>query len=312
MLAMSVSTFEDARTTLFRAFLGDEPQPSPDEFKLLKRDLSSRLEFCAALDQLVRIIVQNKLSPNEGWRDRLQAYIAAQLEARADSADFTDIQQQLDGSVELSEEYALLYETMQAEQAGAITILADTPTPDLSFLAQPLPATTSIPPVGEPLSWWRRYGQPTVACLTLLLASLPFIHVVLQQSAQTEAAFFSATLLLLLLAAWGWWWLRGRNPAQGNLLRFRVLQASLLLAALVAVSLSLWSLASQLDGRLHQEATTASARTQPNPSFSELQLGLEAQLPTPLAIYQPEPATQMSEPCIDHLRGLLFRRACPL
>ena len=71
------------------------------------------------------------------WRDQLHAYVEAQLAGHGEDAEFVDLRRHLDACVDCSEAYALLYETMWAEQQGMIPEPPTMPRLDTSFLASP-------------------------------------------------------------------------------------------------------------------------------------------------------------------------------
>ena len=69
------------------------------------------------------------------WRDRLHDYVEAQLAGHEEDPEFMELRRHLDTCVDCADVYALLYETMWAEQQGAIPELFTMPTLDTSFLS---------------------------------------------------------------------------------------------------------------------------------------------------------------------------------
>jgi hypothetical protein len=311
---MTVSTLDDARVAFFRALLGDEPAPTAEQLRTIKHSLTASPTVCAALDDLVSIIVRSKRTVDDRWRTRLHAYIMAQLDGRATDAEFADVRQALDASVELSEEYALLYETMQAERQNTVPLPLDMPGPDLSFLTQSGPASTPSQTPSD-VSWWRKRAlSPLLSGLALAIIGLVLTWRGGQQTSLTGAMGLVVGLVLVTLGTLlGWQWRQTHSSEHAQPFGHR-LQPLVLLACLFLLVFSMWTTLPQV--RIQRETAPFSPtaeRMQPaQPSFLELQMELEATLPTPLAIYQAEPAPLLNRPCIDYLRGLLFRRACPL
>ncbi|MCX6044478.1 MAG: hypothetical protein NT075_05145 [Chloroflexi bacterium] len=142
-----MSIYQEARAILFRAMVGEAPIPTAESVAQAKVDLRGDPEFHAALDELVSIILitQRDMGKEDGaqeaWHARLQAYIAAQLDGQAYTSEFADVRRALDASVALSEEYALLYTTMEREWHGTLPVpLA---IPPLNFAMTDLPAFDS-------------------------------------------------------------------------------------------------------------------------------------------------------------------------
>ncbi|HEX5943251.1 MAG TPA: tetratricopeptide repeat protein, partial [Anaerolineales bacterium] len=77
------------------------------------------------------------------WRDRLHDYVEAQLAGHEENPEFMELRRHLDTCVDCAEVYALLYETMWAEQQGAIPELLTMPTLDTSFLSSKAAADPS-------------------------------------------------------------------------------------------------------------------------------------------------------------------------
>lgn len=163
-----VSDHKAARATLFRAIVGEEPIPSAAEVAQAKLDLRGSAEFHAALDELVSIILIKQRDmgqeekEQEAWPARLQAYIAAQLDGQPYVSEFADVRRALDASVSLSEEYALLYTTMEQEWRGTLPVPLDIPplnfsALDLPLLDAPMPEARSLEPgFAEPMSTSRK------------------------------------------------------------------------------------------------------------------------------------------------------------
>jgi hypothetical protein len=87
----------------------------------------------------------------------------------------------------------------------------------------------------------------------------------------------------------------------------------LLLACIASLVVGLWAIRPGVGTWFERDAAIATEPIQPTPrSFLELQMGLEATLPTPLAIYEAQTTPLADQSCIGYLRGILFRRACPL
>ncbi|MFN8491219.1 MAG: hypothetical protein U0350_26720 [Caldilineaceae bacterium] len=129
-----MNEYQAARSTIFRAMLGEEPRPTAEEVKQARALLQDNPAFRTGLDELVNVVVLEKASTPTAGRDQLQAYVAAQLAGETFSTEFDQLRQQLDASVELSEEYALLYETMEREQAGTLPVPLDLPPLNLDRL----------------------------------------------------------------------------------------------------------------------------------------------------------------------------------
>jgi len=136
-----MNAYNKARATLFRAILGEEPIPSAAEVAQARALLKHDPEFRAGLDELVSVILLAQHPKPEQARDQLQAYVAAQLTGQTALAEFAALRRQLDANVALSEEYALLYETMQREQQGTLSIPQNVPPLNLNFL----PVATQAP-----------------------------------------------------------------------------------------------------------------------------------------------------------------------
>ena len=149
-----MNEYQTARTTLFRAMLGEEPRPTAEEVEQVKAFLHESPEFHAGLDELADIVVLEKTITTAAWRTQLQAYVAAQLAGDTLSLEFDQLRQQLDASVELSEEYALLYETMEREAQGLLPVAVDIPPLNLDFL--PAKVETEILPQTTPTRWWTK------------------------------------------------------------------------------------------------------------------------------------------------------------
>lgn len=136
-----MNVYNKARATLFRALLGEEPIPPAAEVAQAKALLKHDPEFRAGLDELVNVILLAKHPRPEQARDQLQAYVTAQITGQTSLGEFAALRQQLDANVALSEEYALLYETMQHEQQGTLPIPQAAPPLSLDFL----PIVTKAP-----------------------------------------------------------------------------------------------------------------------------------------------------------------------
>jgi hypothetical protein len=85
--------------------------------------------------------------------ERLEAYVAAQLNGADVLQLYPDVAARLDGSVVEAEVYARLYDLMVADANGTLPIPASMPQPDLSFL-QPKPTLSerlqeAVQQVGE-------------------------------------------------------------------------------------------------------------------------------------------------------------------
>ncbi len=136
-----MSIDHEARAILFQSMIGEAPLPTRAAVAQAQVYLRGDAEFCAALDEVVSIILINQRAMGkEDWRDRLQAYIAAQLDGRAYIHEFADVRRALDASVALAEEYALLYETMAREWQGTLPEPVDIPPLNFSALNLPLPS----------------------------------------------------------------------------------------------------------------------------------------------------------------------------
>jgi hypothetical protein len=112
----------------------------------------------AALDEMVDLVLQGPVRVSDEQRTQLEVYILAQLAGCTDLAEFAELRRALDQSVELAEEYALLFATLQAEALDALPRPQALPAPDLAFLPTPAPLVGHTPST----PWWqrmRRWGQ---------------------------------------------------------------------------------------------------------------------------------------------------------
>ncbi len=146
---------QTARTIIFRAMLGDQPLPTPAAIEQARATLHADAVAQATLDELVDVVTRIPTLVDDALRDRLQGYIAAQLAGQEVAVAFADIRRALDRNVVLAEEYALLYETMQAEMQASLPIPTHISAPNLAFLpkqqpSQPLP----IHATRWWLQWW--------------------------------------------------------------------------------------------------------------------------------------------------------------
>ena len=193
-----MNAYEVARATLFRAMLGEKPIPTAEEVVQAKILLNHSPEFRAGLDDLVNVVLLDKHPLEDHWRSRLQAYVAAQLAGAPSTAEFAEIKQRLDADVAFSEEYALLYETMQHEQQGTLPMPLAAPAPKLDFLSaarktptQPVPKLAWLPTLsrlklipsraffGSHLFGFDRLGQQAAVlflCIALLLGLWRVAH----------------------------------------------------------------------------------------------------------------------------------------
>lgn len=149
-----MNEYQAARTTLFRAMLGEEPCPTAEEVKQARTFLQAQPEFHPGLDELASIVVREKAYPSALWREQLQAYVTAQLAGSIPPTGFVELRQQLDASVELSEEYALLYETMEREVQGLLPVAVDIPPLSLDFLPTEAKVASLQPNHGR---WWPKF-----------------------------------------------------------------------------------------------------------------------------------------------------------
>jgi hypothetical protein len=320
---MSELTDECARSALFRAFLNDEPRPTPDEFRAVKWHLGGDPAFCAALDQVVSIIVSKKVQENQPVNDevrsRLQAYVAAQLEGRAIGREYADLQHQLDANVPLAEEYAILYETIQAEQLGQIPTPSETPGADLTFLDAPRSARANWLSVRAPHPWSTpRLAPALVLALLLLALSASGLLLTLRRLPQDGlivAAFLTAALTsFVLVALTGFWQMRRARSAASEPFKFASFwQFLLLLTWGLTFGGGFWMVKPQLNDWPPPKAEIIArpAAFRPNSNF-QFHLNLEAQLPTQLAVYQPKSVPRRSQPCIDYDHGLLIKSVCTI
>jgi hypothetical protein len=309
---MSISTYERACATLFRAVLGDEPMPSPHELHEVTAYLRETSKFCAALDQVVRVIVCDKGTVTEGWHTRLQEYITAQLAGHGNEAAFADLRQQLDASVSLSEEYALLYETMQAELQGAVTMPAEISAPDLSFLPESAPVAKTM--AKRHARWFGGLGQAAPVGLAIALAGLTLLGFFTRPQPGLTAGAWVLLLLSVagLAVAMVWHGLTRQQPTPAIPFRLgNLLQALLVLASLSGLVVA-WQMDRSSAVERHQSATTHAVQGPAKRSNYAFHMQLEAQLPAHLARYEAHPAPRENLPCIDFQRGLLIRQDCPL
>jgi hypothetical protein len=144
-----------ARATLFRALLEEAPIPSATEVAQAKVALNEDRATTAALDEMVDLVLQGPASISNKQRTQAEAYILAQLAGRTDLTEFAELRRALDQSVELAEEYALLFATLRAEALCAFPTPQGLSSPDLAFL--PMPALLTSQTLTTP--WWRRLGR---------------------------------------------------------------------------------------------------------------------------------------------------------
>lgn len=188
-----------ARSVLFRAQLGEEPIPTPEMIEQARIDLTHDAVACAALEKFAGVIAAVEIQPDEKWRDRLQVYITAQLAGHTDMTEFADVQQALDRSVALAEEYDLLYTVMAHEAQGTLPASPLPPPLHLDFL----PTATRQPTAVEkhPIRPRRAYGLGLAAGFPNLLPTNWFGRLT-----------GVATLLILVGALLGGFWLTRQAP----------------------------------------------------------------------------------------------------
>lgn len=188
-----------ARSVLFRAQLGEEPIPTPEMIDQARIDLAHDAVACAALEKFAGVIAAAELQPDEKWRNRLQVYITAQLAGHIDMTEFADVQQALDRSVALAEEYDLLYTVMAHEAQGTLPASPLPPPLRLDFL--PTAAWQPIPVEKPTVRPRRAYGLGLVAGFPNLLSTDWFGRLA-----------GVATLLVLVGALLGGFWLTRQAP----------------------------------------------------------------------------------------------------
>ena len=188
-----------ARSVLFRAQLGEEPIPTPEMIDQARIDLAHDAVACAALEKFAGVIAAAELQPDEKWRNRLQVYITAQLAGYTDMTEFADVQQALDRSVALAEEYDLLYTVMAHEAQGTLPASPLPPPLRLDFL--PTAAWQPIPVEKPTVRPRRAYGLGLVAGFPNLLSTDWFGRLT-----------GVATLLVLVGALLGGFWLTRQAP----------------------------------------------------------------------------------------------------
>jgi len=193
-----------ARSVLFRALLGEEPSPSPETINQARADLVHDSVACATLDKFAELIVATEPLPDEKWRNRLQAYITAQLDGHSDMTEFADVRQALDRSVALAEEYDLLHTVMAHEAQGTLPVSPPPPPLRLDFLL----AVTLRPAMTEKRSVRQRrlYGLGLAAGFSALFPTYLWGRLAR-----------AATLLLLVGALMGGFWLTRQVPTHTQL-----------------------------------------------------------------------------------------------
>jgi hypothetical protein len=188
-----------ARSVLFRAQLGEEPIPTPEMIEQARIDLAHDATACAALAKFAGVIAAAEPRPDEKWRNRLQAYITAQLAGHPNMTEFADVQQALDRSVALAEEYELLYTVMTHEAQGALPASPQLPPLRLDFL--PTTARQPTPAQKHTVRTRRAYRLGLVAGFPNLLPTDWFGRLA-----------GVATLLILVCALLGGFWLTRQAP----------------------------------------------------------------------------------------------------
>ncbi|MDQ3248477.1 MAG: hypothetical protein M3Q45_04635 [Chloroflexota bacterium] len=193
---------EESRFILFRALMGEQPTPTPAALAEAKIDLTNDADACAALDELLDVIVAVEPTPNNEWRTQLQAYAAAQLSGQVDQAEFVGVRQALDRSVPLAEEYALLFETMQRERQATLPTPSVIPLPRLDFLP-----SSVCPPKTEQRRPFLQRGLHRLGLVAGLPLRLP--TPLLGRLAQT-----ASLLALVAVLAGGVWWVAQPTASQ--------------------------------------------------------------------------------------------------
>ena len=172
---------QTARTIIFRAIMGDQPQPTLEAIEQARATLRADAVAQAALNELVSVVTRTPATLDDALRNRLQHYIAAQLAGQEVIVAFADIRRALDRNVVLAEEYALFYETMQAEAEATLPMPAHIPALSLAFLPKQPPQPLPTHATGWWLQWWQsllkwpHLHKPLLVRLQPIIAFLLFI-----------------------------------------------------------------------------------------------------------------------------------------
>ena len=124
---------EEARKSLIRAVLGQSV--APDDRQQIDRHMETCTLCHARIAELAGQLEMEPKGIDAGWQDQLQAYAEAQLARVEDATEFQDVKRHLDSCIDCSEAYALLYETLWAEQQGTMSEPNHVPAPNVAFLS---------------------------------------------------------------------------------------------------------------------------------------------------------------------------------
>jgi hypothetical protein len=313
-----MSTLVDARGLLFHTLLGDTPPLAPEVLAQVKSLVASYTDVCAAFDELVRVIVSVEKPATEKATQpatavdgylHLHDYVEAQLEGRVYAAEFADLRRRLDKDVALAEAYALLYETLQAEQQDRLPTPAMIPPPDLTFLqraAPPRPRLVSARQSSIAVAWRMAVaGWPWLTSLLAVGGAL-WVWAPPTMPVGPLLLLLGCTILGVALLTMRRGGMAAPSAWYGE---WRLALCALLIAGAGA---ALWvNIAHERSWRA-MTPDAAPPPAAPTRLFVELQLGLEAQLPTPATARVLPESQPHTLPCIDYQRGLFFRKVCPV